>query len=294
MPTVQGRYWMLTIPVQHHPNQPQIRDNLVYLKGQQERAESGLLHWQLLAAFNKKVSLAQVKTYFCPQAHVELTRSEAADSYVHKDDTALVETRFEIGKKSLKRNSKEDWDKVYQDAKQGNIDNIPPDILIRNYNSIKRIRVDNMQPVWRHDINVKVYWGGSGLGKTRRAWFEAGDNVYVKDPNTKWWDGYRGEAKVIIDEFIGTISIAHILRWLDRYPCFAEIKGFTVPLTATEFWITSNIDPREWYPDAKPEQVTALLRRCNVVRFLGEWLPPPPSPTLSIDLADELNSIFEL
>lgn len=294
MPTISGRYWLLTIPVVHHPNQPQLRDDLIYLKGQQERGEQGLLHWQILAAFKKKVTIAQAKTYFCTQAHLELTRSEAADDYVHKDETALIETRFEIGQKASRRNSDIDWERTRTLAKAGDFDAIDPDIFIRHYSSLKRIRVDYADPVWRDNVQTFVYWGGTGLGKTRRAWHEAGGTVYVKDPNTKWWDGYKGQENVLIDEFTGLVAINHILRWIDRYPCFAEVKGYSTPLRATTFWITSNIDPRQWYPDANEDQKKALLRRLNITHFLGEWTPPAEPIVISDEPNDEIISDGEV
>lgn len=229
-----------------------------------------------------------VKDFFCKEAHCELSRSDAAEAYCNKEDTRVADTQFEFGKKPFKRNSKVDWDAIWEDAKQGRIDNIPADIRIRNYTTLKRIGVDNMQPVMRNGIVVKCFYGGTGLGKTRKAWFEAGDDCYVKDPCTKWWDGYKGQDKVIIDEFTGLINIAHLLRWFDRYPCNAEIKGFSVPLRATQFWITSNLNPRDWYKDITEDQVQALLRRMNVTQFIFEWQPPMnPNPN---DILDDLFS----
>lgn len=72
---------------------------------------------------------------------------------------------------------------------------------------------------------------------------------------------------MVIDEFRGVISIAHILRWLDRYPVRVEGKGTTYPLRATKFWITSNVDPRNWYPELDDETRDALLRRLNIIHF---------------------------
>jgi len=57
-----------------------------------------------------------------------------------------------------------------------------------------------------------VYWGRTGTGKSRRAWDEAGVDAYPKDPRTKFWCGYFGQANVIIDEFRGGIDVAHLLR----------------------------------------------------------------------------------
>lgn len=231
-------------------------------------------HWQAIAQFNKPVTLGQCKSYFCPQAHCEQSRSSAADAYVWKEDTRVANTQFEHGTKPTRRNNKTDWESIRTRAKAGQFDEIDADVFVRHYSSLKRIRVDYAEPVWRNEIEVFVYWGGSGLGKTRRAWHEAGEKTYVKDPCTKWWDGYKGEENVIIDEFSGVIAINHILRWLDRYPCFAEVKGYSTPLRASRFWITSNIDPRQWYPDANPDQKAALLRRMKITHFSGEWVPP--------------------
>lgn len=96
-----------------------------------------------------------------------------------------------------------------------------------------------------------------------------GLSAYSKDPRSKWWDGYRSQSNIVIDEFRGTIDVSHILRWLDRYPISVEVKGGTRPLAATKVWITSNLDPRMWYPDLDQESKDALLRRfTNITHFI--------------------------
>lgn len=116
---------------------------------------------------------------------------------------------------------------------------------------------------------VHVFWGATGTGKSKRAWEEAGVQAYGKDPRTKWWCGYRGEEHVIFDEFRGAIDIAHLLRWLDRYPVRVELKGTSRPLLCKAIWITSNVDPRDWYPDLDEATKEALLRRLtNITHFL--------------------------
>lgn len=77
-----------------------------------------------------------------------------------------------------------------------------------------------------------VYWGPSGTGKSRRAEWEAGNGAYQL-PNsggpTVWWDGYTGQAHVIIDEFYGWIKYHDMLRILDRYPLHMQVM-FPAPL----------------------------------------------------------------
>ena len=77
---------------------------------------------------------------------------------------------------------------------------------------------------------VRVYVGPTGVGKSRRAWDEAGFDAYPKDPNTKFWDGYQGQPHVVMDEFRGKIDISNILRWTDQYPVSVETKVIMVSL----------------------------------------------------------------
>lgn len=114
---------------------------------------------------------------------------------------------------------------------------------------------------------VFVFVGPTGAGKSRRAWEEATWDAYPKDPRTKFWDGYRDQCHVVIDEFRGGIDIAHLLRWFDRYPVLVEIKGSSTPLVATKIWITSNLHPRNWYPDLDYTTYLALERRLQVTEF---------------------------
>lgn len=177
-------------------------------------------------------------------------------------------------RKSFKRNSDTDWRRVLDLAKEGKIEEIgdtAPDVVIRHYASLKRILQDNLRPPTRRGLVVNVYWGDTGTGKTHRAFEEAGELAYPKGPTSIWWDGYRKEENVVIDEFCGRINIEHLLRWLDWQPVIVEVKGSSCPLHARTFWITSNIDPKEWYNDTNStaEQRKALQRRLtNVVHFI--------------------------
>lgn len=93
--------------------------------------------------------------------------------------------------------------------------------------------------------------------------------AYAKDPRSKWWCGYQGQEHVIIDEFRGGIDISHMLRWLDRYPVCVETKGGSVPLCATKFWITSNLEPKEWYKEIDEATLLALERRLTNIILLN-------------------------
>lgn len=112
-----------------------------------------------------------------------------------------------------------------------------------------------------------VFWGDTGTGKSRTAWERAGMDAYPKDPRTKYWCGYFGQENVVIDEFRGGIDIAHLLRWVDRYPVIVEVKGSSAVLRAKTIYITSNLDPRSWFPELDEKTMNALLRRLTITHF---------------------------
>lgn len=260
-----GRYWIGTIAKDKWS--PVLPDGVVWIKGQAERgSETGFLHWQVVLCMRSNSRRGSLTKLFGRDTHWELTRSDAANEYVWKDETAVPDTRFEFGKRPVKRNSVQDWDQIWDSAKSGRYDEIPRDILVRCYSQIRRITQDNLEPC-AIEREVFVFWGRTGTGKSRRAWTEASLGAYPKDPRSKFWDGYRGQEHVVIDEFRGSIDIAHMLRWLDRYPVNVEIKGSSTVLVAKKIWITSNLDPRKWYPDVDQETVDALIRRLKITHF---------------------------
>lgn len=265
MPSLQGRYWLCTIP--QHLFTPFLPDGVQWIRGQLEQGhESGYLHWQIMVSFPAKKTLAFIKTIFGREAHCELSRSAAADEYVWKEDTRVQGTQFELGERLFRRNNATDWDAVRRNAAANDLEAIPSDVYVRYYVSLRRIASDHAQPI-SMERTCYVFWGPTGTGKSRRAWEEAGLEAYPKDPRTKWWCGYRGQPNVVIDEFRGDIGISHLLRWLDRYPVSVETKGSSQPLGASNFWITSNLDPRSWYPDLDEDTKAALLRRLRIVHF---------------------------
>lgn len=80
------------------------------------------------------------------------------------------------------------------------------------------------------DVRGTWYWGKPGVGKSHRARAE-NPSLYIKAQN-KWWDGYKGQGAVLLDDLDkGGSCLGHYLKiWADKYACTGEIKGATVPL----------------------------------------------------------------
>lgn len=256
----QGIFWIGTIPESSYSVPDSLPSFATYIAGQLEEGAGGFRHWQILVSLRSKGSLATVKGLFTSDSHWELTRSAAANTYVLKDATSVGQ-RFTWGALPILRKSRTDWDAIWLRAQLGDLLAIPASIRTISYRTLRTIAADYDNPL-PMDRTAYVYWGPTGTGKTRRAYAEAGSmGSYFKDPRSKFWCGYRGESHIIIDEFRGGIDISHLLRWLDRYPVRVETKGSSRPLCATTIWITSNVQPELWYPDADYPTVAALLRR---------------------------------
>lgn len=278
MPAPQYRYWMLTIPKDKWAVPEEMPKGFHYMKGQLEIGKDGYEHWQLICYLKKKATYSKMKSVCPPEAHIEHTRSEAAEEYVWKDESSQG-SRFELGRKAMKRNCADDWETMFTKAKEAKFDEIPADVRVRCWHQFQSISKWYMSPADRGVVKSHIYWGVSDSGKTHRAKVESGyfkdpSDVYMKIPTTKFWDGYRGQTKVIIDEFEGQINLSHLKVWCDPSgtACQVEIKGGAVPLAATEIWITSNKDWRDWYgPSAGPNDIEAIRRRFDILQFTQKF-----------------------
>lgn len=270
MPSLQYRYWLLTIPVQHFNPDDELNSEIQYIKGQKEiGAQTGYEHWQLLVHSRKKMTVSGMSRIFA-HSNIEPSRSKAAEDYVWKEDTRVEGSQFEKGSPIFNRNKKHDWDRIKDLAKEGRMEEVPSDIFLRFYPTLKRIKTDHEQPCMRGPVEVRLFLGPTGTGKTYRAWDEFGvEDTYSKIATTKWWDGYKGQEKVIIDEFRGIVSIGTLLRWLDPagYPLSLEIKGGQINAKFNKVIMTSNIHPELWYPELDRASKDALLRRIKIIEI---------------------------
>lgn len=201
MPAPQFKWFIATIP--YAAWTPTLADSMSYAKGQREISASGYDHWQVVFYYRKKCTLSRAKSVLPSVTHLEPSRSQAASEYVWKEDTRVAGTQFELGIQPVNRAKAEDWDQVWNLAVAGRILDIPSDIRIRCYGSLRRISADYgvANGIERSCV---VYYGPTGTGKSRRAWDEAGLGSYPKDPRTKFWCGYQGQSNVIIGNCVLT------------------------------------------------------------------------------------------
>lgn len=103
-----------------------------YVVGQLEKGENGTPHIQFFLNFKDKTRVSALKKH-CAKAHFEtVINNNGADKYCMKQETRVLGP-WEFGEKPVERNKKEDWNEVWENAKKGNLEAIPKDILVKHY-----------------------------------------------------------------------------------------------------------------------------------------------------------------
>lgn len=137
--------------------------------------------------------------------------------------------------------------------------------FIKYQKGIIQYKFLNQEPrTW--ETECIVYWGKSGSGKTRKVYDENEVSTVYAHPGGQWFDGYDSEEVVLFDDFGGhEFKLTYLLKLMDRYPMKVPIKGAFVQWVPRKIYFTSNLHPKEWYPNILDEHKNALLRRIKLI-----------------------------
>jgi len=158
------------------------------------------------------------------------------------------------------------WKNVKEQAVAGDLDDIDPKIFVTMYGALRSIQKDHAQKMPASDTTTGEWWyGPSGSGKSKTA-RDTYPDAYIKGLN-KWWDGYRGEEVVIIEDLdkFNVSMGGDLKRWCDHYSFPAEIKGGGMNIRPKKIIITSQYAIDEIWEDQAT--VSALVRRCKIKEF---------------------------
>lgn len=253
---------------------------------------SGRLHFQGHLICKRKQRFNQIKQSFrnfSPEAGrtVNIDKSHSPKSqieYCQKEDTR-VSGPWKFGDTSLvavgkaHKGRRKDIEEVVEMARRGatedEIFDAHPTVYFHHRNKIlqviamtqRRTRVTQVKN-GLGEPTVTVYWGKSGVGKTRRVHSRHGtENVYVPlvQGRSLWFEGYSGQKVLLLDDFDPeTIPLSLLLKLCDRYTMQMPVKGASMTPCFEYIYFTSNSDPKGWYNHMwmdKPELQNAFLRR---------------------------------
>ena len=311
-----------------------IKDKVRYLVYQFEKSKSKRLHIQ----FYERVTIKQVKKIFNDNSMwIKEVKGSFEDNYKYctkefneKDNQGNYNIGeksrwddnsgpFEFGKpnKHEKNNEKNEYfslkaeeylkiGKVVKDLKEGkdlkkliieNCDEIPS--WCNNISGLEKINTYLNSCKIRCWTPIVIYmYGDPGTGKTEIA-KEMFPNLFIKDMQL-WWENYRGEEAILLDEFYGSFKYSELLRVLDKDEYRVQVKGSSVPLLAKYIILTSNRSPEKSYnfneelkngtPNQKDSR--ALERRLQyILYFKGEYNPLKNNVKIKFEKGDIENFV---
>ena len=236
-----------------------------YLVVGREVGESGTPHLQGYLTLRKKGRVLKLLKKSKPHWEVMRGTPRQASDYCKKDNVY-----FERGDLPC-ANEIERWDRARTAASEGRMDDIPSDIYVRHYSSLYRIYQDSMpDPGSRNELRNYWIYGATGCGKSSGVREFFGDeNIYPK-PLNKWWDGYKNQRVVLIEEVSPRDKewLGEKLKvWADHYPFIGEVKGRSVLIRPPIVVVTSNYSLSECFPE--PQVQEPLVRRFKVLHMIS-------------------------
>lgn len=240
-------------------------NDMSYVVYQHEVGQQGTDHLQGYMEFSKQQRFSAIKRLM-PSAHWEKRRGtqKQAEDYCSKEESRVAGPwRFGQAKAQGTRTDIEGAKRILDTG--GTLrDCADADFLTfcKYHKAFDRYKTD-ITAVRSWEMDVKVYWGDAGTGKTRKA-HEDNPGAYFK-PTGDWWDGYNGEECVILDDFYGQMQWGFLLKLLDRYPLRVPFKGGFHQFTSKRIIFTSNVDITDWYKYAENPRfkIEALRRRIS-------------------------------
>lgn len=255
---------------------------ITYICGQKERCpETNRDHIQGYVIFDKRRTLPMAKRLLeSDGVHLERRRGnhEQAVQYCSKEESRIDEF-CEFGEFDDRGSQAKALEQVQKRIREGDsllsIADEHFGVWCRYYKAFQLYRT-MVVPTRDFKTEVRVYYGPTGVGKSRRATYECGPDVFRKHRG-EWWDGYDGRSNVIIDDFYGWLKFDELLRCFDRYGHMVPIKGGFINFAPKLIIVTSNDEPRKWYNNERISdyRFEALTRRFEICEEMTEeWTEP--------------------
>jgi len=298
MAGMQSKNWIFTWNNPEFELHLGTRDFISYLVYQKERGENGTVHYQGYLETSRRVRLSQLKDIH-QGIHWEVRRGSQAQAiaYATKCDTR-IDGPWEYGEKfTSNQGRRNDLLAVADRIRDGSTfetisDEFPAESIQYRRSILDSIRANRRSQhkrVIRQDLEVYVYWGDSGAGKTRSVYETEGiENVYTLTEchnGTVWFDDYDYEPVLLIDDFRGWIKFTMLLKILDIYPLRIPIKGSFENAAWKKVYITSNHPIEDWYRTESGHCLSALRRRIHRVVHFSIDHPWQPEPSVGRDLS---------
>ena len=313
---LQSRYWCITWnnPTvageeleKHLAGNPNIKEFAFQL----EKGESGTKHFQIYVAYTTNQRGKRMRETW-PGCHIDIRRGkrEQAIAYCSQDEyEGVSKGRIEgpwikLSQEQGKRNDllavKEKLDKgadMIDVAKEHFGE------WVKHYRAFEKYQTMLIPKRDWKTVNVCII-GNPGDGKTRYVQDlckAQGIDLFVASVPEKrggkaWFDGYKGQTHVLMDDYRGEYELSFFLRLIDRYPMQVEVKNSHTQWAPKYIYFTTNVVPWKWYnktlleydiKDVSDHETHAVMRRFEkiyevkdgkLVEIPNKWVTAPKPP----------------
>nr|QKN88855.1 MAG: replication-associated protein [Cressdnaviricota sp.] len=228
-----------------------------YLVFQLEEGENQTPHYQGFVCFFEKKRLSQIR-HVIPANFLVARGSVAQNKKYCTKEEGRIGQFCEIGTPPEEMGARTDLIALHSALKAGlttkEFSNEYFHLFIKYPKLVENYELAQIEP--RGDgcqVHVTLLVGLGRAGKSTYAVKLANNlglgRVY-RHSLGQWWDGYRGERVVIFDDFRGhSLSLTQFKLVFDGFSLRVPVKGASCNLAATHFFITTNVDPLEWWRD---------------------------------------------
>lgn len=263
-------------------------DNITYMIWQYEKCpKTEKIHVQGYCEFEKKSRFNLIKSNFPPGTHIEMAKGSQKSNieYCSKSESKIGDTQ-EFGLRKSQGKDPE-IDHFLQDIRElkSNEELIDehPSLMMRYHNFRNQVLSASLETKFKHtrrNVECLCFWGDPRSGKTTKA-FECFPELRryklplpKDDKSEPWFMDYEGEEYLLIDDFKGEINVTMMKGILEGWPQQLPVKNSRTYAGWHKVVVTSNVDPKYWYPNIALIHTEAIIQRFTKITKLSRSSVP--------------------